>query len=330
MDDLTMALTCVKFHPIHTSVFAASTSRGTIHLLDLRQSSRIDTTEVNTSQSFSFAYSSPPRGVFGRNGAYETYENMDNFMKPDSIQKLASAPMSLEEAKGYFFSYRNELNKTDGSTPLSFSSNVMSYVDPASADMPPGMADVVSSISDISFSPDGDFIFARDYLGIKVWDVRKKSEPVAIIRSNEYIRPLVSSLYEMNCTFDKFDLCVSPNGDRVFSGSYNNRFSICSKTSDAMLNLKLPSKSALEEELHSNSGGYPPSPSSVPSNGNVAGSFSQHDVANSYSSRRNSVDIHIDSSDSEASPRSFMGKFQSSVSDLVMGFRSLTLPAYIK
>ena len=118
--------------------------------------------------------------------------------------------------------------------------------------MPAGMADVVSAISDISFSPDGNYIFARDYLSIKVWDIRKKSEPISIIRSNEYIRPLVPSLYEINCTFDKFDLCVSPTGEKVFSGSYNNRFSICNKNNDNMINLKIPTKGVLEEDIYIN------------------------------------------------------------------------------
>ncbi len=214
MDDLTLALTSVKFHPCDSSVFAASTSRGSIHLIDLRQSSRIDTSEVNTSQSFNYAYSSPPRGVFMK-GGFESYDNIDNFMKPDSFQKQSKAPMSLEEAKDYFFSYRNDMSKGEGggAQSMSFLSNVYSYVDPASAHMPAGMADVVSAISDICFSPDGNFIFARDYLSIKVWDLRKKSEPVSIIRSNEFIRPLVPSLYEQNCTFDKFDLCGSPSGE---------------------------------------------------------------------------------------------------------------------
>ena len=235
--------------------------------------------------------------------------------------------MSLEEAKAFFASrFINSNSKPDDSSDspgiVSFSSEVFSHPDPQNIDLAPGMSEVTSAISDFSFSKDGLYLIARDYLHLKIWDIRNKTEPVSVVKVNEYMRPLVSSLYELNCTFDKFNLCMSPNSQKIFSGSYSNRFSIYSRNGEKIHNLMLPSKSnSLSEASSSGSN----SPYTVGNNAPRPGGGS--DFASLQ--RRNSItDSNFSELELSSSPRSFIGKFQSSVSGFVEGIKSLKLSSY--
>ena len=87
-------------------------------------------------------------------------------------------------------------------------------------------SEIVSSISDIKFSPDGQYIISRDYLTMKMWDVRMEKYPVLNIPIHDYLRPKLSDLYESDCIFDKFECAMSPDGEKFLSGSYSDHFLI--------------------------------------------------------------------------------------------------------
>ncbi|KAJ0388665.1 hypothetical protein P43SY_010540 [Pythium insidiosum] len=42
-------------------------------------------------------------------------------------------------------------------------------------------SEIIASISDIKFSPDGRYIIARDFLTLKIWDINMESRPVQTI-----------------------------------------------------------------------------------------------------------------------------------------------------
>ncbi len=42
-------------------------------------------------------------------------------------------------------------------------------------------SDIVSSISDACFSRNGQYIFSRDFLTVKIWDVAMTKNPVATV-----------------------------------------------------------------------------------------------------------------------------------------------------
>lgn len=77
---------------------------------------------------------------------------------------------------------------------------------------------------------------ARDYLTLKLWDVRKETKPVQTIEVHEHLRSKLCDLYENDCIFDKFECACSLDGRyRMFScssqfvrgfisGSYDDRF----------------------------------------------------------------------------------------------------------
>jgi len=87
-------------------------------------------------------------------------------------------------------------------------------------------SEIIASISDVKFSPDGRYIISRDYMTLKLWDVNMENRPVKTIPIHDVLRPKLCELYENDCIFDKFECAVSPDGNSVVTGSYDHNFHI--------------------------------------------------------------------------------------------------------
>jgi serine/threonine-protein phosphatase 2A regulatory subunit B len=88
-------------------------------------------------------------------------------------------------------------------------------------------SEIINSISDVKISSSGNYMLSRDYLSLKVWDVRmSKSGPVECYPVHEYLRSRLCALYENDCIFDKFECCWSPDDRYVMTGSYNSFFRV--------------------------------------------------------------------------------------------------------
>ncbi|KAK1375957.1 Serine/threonine-protein phosphatase 2A 55 kDa regulatory subunit B [Heracleum sosnowskyi] len=147
MEDLTEVITSAEFHPTHCNTLAYSSSKGSIRLIDLRQSALCDT-------------------------HCKLFEEQE-------------APGSRS-----FFT------------------------------------EIIASISDIKFGKEGRYILSRDYMTLKLWDINMDSGPVSTFQVHEYLRPKLCDLYENDSIFDKFECCLSGDGQRVATGSYSNLFRV--------------------------------------------------------------------------------------------------------
>ncbi|XP_019196878.1 PREDICTED: serine/threonine protein phosphatase 2A 55 kDa regulatory subunit B beta isoform-like [Ipomoea nil] len=147
MEELTEVITSAEFHPIHCNMLAYSSSKGSIRLIDLRQSALCDS----------------------HSKLFEEHE----------------APGSRS-----FFT------------------------------------EIIASLSDIKFAKDGRYILSRDYMTLKLWDINMDSGPVSTFQVHEYLRPKLCDLYENDSIFDKFECCLSGDGQRVATGSYSNLFRV--------------------------------------------------------------------------------------------------------
>ncbi|KAL8113743.1 serine/threonine protein phosphatase 2A 55 kDa regulatory subunit B beta isoform-like isoform X2 [Apium graveolens] len=147
MEDLTEVITSAEFHPTHCNTLAYSSSKGSIRLIDLRQSALCDT-------------------------HCKLFEEQE-------------APGSRS-----FFT------------------------------------EIIASISDIKFGKEGRYILSRDYMTLKLWDINMDSGPVSTFHVHEYLRPKLCDLYENDSIFDKFECCLSGDGQRVATGSYSNLFRV--------------------------------------------------------------------------------------------------------
>ncbi|PON72217.1 Protein phosphatase 2A regulatory subunit PR [Parasponia andersonii] len=89
--------------------------------------------------------------------------------------------------------------------------------------------EIIASISDMKFSKDGRYILSRDYMNLKLWDMRMDSSPVSICKIHEHLRPKLCELYDNDCIFDKFACCLSGDGLHYATGSYSNHLRIFSR-----------------------------------------------------------------------------------------------------
>lgn len=71
-----------------------------------------------------------------------------------------------------------------------------------------------------SYSADGRYLVSRDYLSVKIWDVNMQTRPVKTVSLHDYLRPMLYDLYTSDIIFDKFEVCCSPDGKSVATGSY--------------------------------------------------------------------------------------------------------------
>ncbi|KAG0555082.1 hypothetical protein M758_12G146800 [Ceratodon purpureus] len=147
MEDLTEVITSAEFHPTHCNMLAYSSSKGSIRLIDMRQSALCD-----------------------------RHSKLFEEQEPAGTRS--------------FFT------------------------------------EIIASISDIKFARGGRYILSRDYMTLKLWDVNMEASPVATFRVHEYLRPKLCDLYENDSIFDKFECCLSGDGQRVATGSYSNLFRV--------------------------------------------------------------------------------------------------------
>lgn len=84
--------------------------------------------------------------------------------------------------------------------------------------------DILQSISNCVFTPDEEFIVARDYLSLKIWDIKNTKEPVKIYPICNEVKNHLCKLYENEGIFDKFRVSISKRNRMALTGSYNDSF----------------------------------------------------------------------------------------------------------
>lgn len=84
--------------------------------------------------------------------------------------------------------------------------------------------DLVSSISSAKFMPRLDNVVAtRDYLSLKIWDLRASEKPSKSIFVCDFVEKNLCQLYEDDSIYDKFFFDVSPDNKHFVSGNYNKQ-----------------------------------------------------------------------------------------------------------
>ncbi|KAI3820749.1 hypothetical protein L1987_08297 [Smallanthus sonchifolius] len=86
--------------------------------------------------------------------------------------------------------------------------------------------EIVASISNVKFAADGRHILSRDYMNLKLWDMRMSTSPVVTYKVHEHLNPKLCDLYNNDAIFDKFDCCISGDGSHFATGSYSNHMRI--------------------------------------------------------------------------------------------------------
>ncbi len=67
------------------------------------------------------------------------------------------------------------------------------------------LSEIISSATDVKFSHGGQYLMSRDFLTVKVWDVRMETQPVEVHQVHPYLRSKLYNLYESECLVDRFE-----------------------------------------------------------------------------------------------------------------------------
>lgn len=113
--------------------------------------------------------------------------------------------------------------------------------------------ELISSISDLSFNPDGKHLVTRDYMNLKVWDLAQEREPLMTIPVHNGIRPKLCDLYENDSIFDRFECSYNYDGSTIMSGSYSNYLRMNSIKDNSIFELIQADKSIFKSRKSSKS-----------------------------------------------------------------------------
>jgi serine/threonine-protein phosphatase 2A regulatory subunit B len=80
-------------------------------------------------------------------------------------------------------------------------------------------SEIISSISDVKFTQNGEQIISRDFFTLKLWDIRNESKPLCVRPIHPALNDKLCDLYENDCIFDKFECAASPLGKYPFFSS---------------------------------------------------------------------------------------------------------------
>jgi len=82
--------------------------------------------------------------------------------------------------------------------------------------------DILCSVADAAFLQ-ANYVVTRDYLSLKVWDIRKPGAPTSVLPVHECLAGHLDELYDSDAIFDRFSISVDQQTGTVVSGLYDAR-----------------------------------------------------------------------------------------------------------
>lgn len=90
--------------------------------------------------------------------------------------------------------------------------------------------EIVQACHDVKFvGSDGNLLLCRDYMNLRLWDIRQEARPLGFYPVHESLRPRLGDLYESDAIFDKFEAVASSDGAHFATGTYSNFFRVVSR-----------------------------------------------------------------------------------------------------
>ena len=150
-------------------------------------------------------------------------------IKPENMEDLTEVITSAEfhPSRCDLFAYsssKGSIRLADMRTNALCASSAKTFDAPETPGSRSFFSEIIASVSDVKFSRDGGFLLSRDYLNLRLWDLRMENRPVATFEVHEHLRAKLCDLYESDAIFDKFQCCPGGDGTHVATGSYGNQF----------------------------------------------------------------------------------------------------------
>lgn len=119
------------------------------------------------------------------------------------------------------FSTNKGLRKCDLRTSTNIRKGITYFTEPPSTAKRNIFSDFLACVSSATFSSQGDLIYARDLLSMKIWDVRITNKPVEIVPLFDPVKSKLAEMYEDDSVYDRFMTSSSPCGTKVVTGFYD-------------------------------------------------------------------------------------------------------------
>ena len=150
-------------------------------------------------------------------------------IKPENMEDLTEVITSAEfhPSRCDLFAYsssKGSIRLADMRTNALCAQSAKTFDAPETPGSRSFFSEIIASVSDVKFSRDGGFLLSRDYLNLRLWDLRMENRPVATFEVHEHLRAKLCDLYESDAIFDKFQCCPGGDGTHVATGSYGNQF----------------------------------------------------------------------------------------------------------
>jgi len=87
-------------------------------------------------------------------------------------------------------------------------------------------AEALPSIASVKITNDGNYVITRDYLTIRIFDMRKPNIPINIIPVHPYLSQRMHELEANEAIYDRFEMSLSGDSKYVVTGSYDREFFI--------------------------------------------------------------------------------------------------------
>lgn len=150
-------------------------------------------------------------------------------IKPENMEDLTEVITSAEfhPSRCDLFAYsssKGSIRLADMRTNALCASSAKTFDAPETPGSRSFFSEIIASVSDVKFTRDGGFLLSRDYLNMRLWDLRMENRPVATFEVHEHLRAKLCDLYESDAIFDKFQCCPGGDGAHVATGSYGNQF----------------------------------------------------------------------------------------------------------
>jgi len=141
----------------------------------------------------------------------------------------------------------------------------MTFKHPLDANLDQYDAEILSSVCDFSFSPgsgglgggggNGSLLLARDFLTMKLYDMRKappispntrgSDTAVKVLPVQTHLQPRLHTLIEQELVFERFECTMSPCGNRMATGCFSDIVCVYNDAGAVKDDVKVPSKSPL-------------------------------------------------------------------------------------
>jgi serine/threonine-protein phosphatase 2A regulatory subunit B len=162
-------------------------------------------------------------------------ENMEDLTEVITCAKYHpthGSLLSYSSSKGYTYICDLRMNARVGQPQKAFGVNI----DESEKSF---FTEILVSVADMDFSTDGTHLLTRDFLTVKIWDMRMEHKPCKTLPLHEHLDSRLCELYENDCIFDKFQLCSSPQGPQIVTGSYGNMFKVVNWQTEEIETLSL-------------------------------------------------------------------------------------------